>query len=112
MTLAEKPVIAAVLATDFRTMRIQLLIACTLNILLGITAEVQPTARPSSDPDDVSVWPNQTSHANSDSWLAANHDKIRLMRPRLLLINFSNEHSRQHLDLLTKKLIAALAESR
>jgi hypothetical protein len=31
--------------------------------------------------------------------------------PRVLLINFSNEHDRSHLDRLTKQLIAALAES-
>jgi hypothetical protein len=66
---------------------------------------------PWSDPADTTVWPNTTSRANSDPWLADNHDRIRQMRPRLLLINFTNEHSREHLDKLTRQLIAALAES-
>lgn len=66
---------------------------------------------PWSDPADKTVWPNTTSRANSDPWIAANHDAIKVMRPRLLLINFSNEHSRDHLDKLTKQLVKALAES-
>ena len=52
---------------------------------------------PWRDPTDETVWPNSVSRANSDPWLAENHDKIKLMRPRLLLINFSNEHGREHL---------------
>jgi hypothetical protein len=66
---------------------------------------------PWNDPDDKAVWPNTTSRANSDPWIAENHDTIRVMRPRLLLINFSNEHTREHLDKLTRHLILALAES-
>lgn len=66
---------------------------------------------PWNDPYDESVWPNATSHANSDEWLARNHDKIRKMRPRVLLVNFSNEHDRAHLDKLAADLIRALAES-
>ncbi|MDB5386929.1 MAG: hypothetical protein JWM11_2575 [Planctomycetaceae bacterium] len=72
---------------------------------------LEKTPGPWLDPVDLAVWPNQTSRANSDSWLVQNHDRIRSMRPRLLLINFSNEHSREHLDRLTGQLIAALAES-
>jgi hypothetical protein len=60
---------------------------------------------------DLTIWPNQTSWANSDSWLAMNHQKIRLMKPRVLLINFSNDHSAQHLLGLADKIVAALAES-
>lgn len=66
---------------------------------------------PWNDPAETTVWPNQTSCANSDPWLAANHDRIRSMRPRLLLINFSNEHSRGQLNAITKQLIQALAEA-
>lgn len=66
---------------------------------------------PWNDPVDPARWPNQSSRANGDSWLIQNHDNIRSMHPRLLLINFSNEHSREHLDKLTEKLIHALAES-
>jgi len=65
---------------------------------------------PWNDPDDLTVWPNQTSRANSDPWIAEHHDQIERMRPRVLLINFSNEHSNEQLRQLTKQLIAALAE--
>jgi hypothetical protein len=34
------------------------------------------------------VWPNTESAANSDPWLIANHDRISLMRPRVLVVNF------------------------
>jgi hypothetical protein len=34
------------------------------------------------------VWPNAESAANSDPWLIANHDRIRSMRPRVLVVNF------------------------
>ena len=34
------------------------------------------------------VWPNADSGANSDPWLIANHDHLRLMRPRVLAVNF------------------------
>jgi len=66
---------------------------------------------PWSDPDDLTVWPNRTSRSNSDFWIAENHDRIRQMRPRLLLVNFSNEHARDRLNLLTSRLIKALAEA-
>lgn len=60
---------------------------------------------------DLTVWPNSQSSANSDSWLVQNHQKIRAMKPRVLLINFSNDHSREHLEGLGQKIISALAES-
>jgi hypothetical protein len=66
---------------------------------------------PWNDPDDLTAWPNTTSRANGDPWLVENHDTIRVMRPRVLLINFSNEHTREHLDKLARQLIDALAES-
>ena len=66
---------------------------------------------PWNDTDDLTIWPNKVSRCNSDPWIAENHDKIRQMRPRLLLINFSNEHSRDHIKTLTMQMIAALGES-
>lgn len=74
-------------------------------------AGMEKSPGPWNDPDDKTIWPNTASRANSDPWIAQNHDTIRLMRPRVLLINFSNEHSREHLDRLTQQLIRALAES-
>src|SRR4051812_40394986 len=46
---------------------------------LAVPAPAVQSARgtgPWDDPKAPAVWPNQTSHANSDPWLAANHDKI------------------------------------
>ena len=60
---------------------------------------------PWSDPKDETVWPNRTSRSNSDAWLVKNHGSIRRMQPRVLLINFSNEHDNVHLSTLTAKLI-------
>jgi hypothetical protein len=34
------------------------------------------------------IWPNAESAVNSDPWLVANHDRIRLMQPRVLVVNF------------------------
>ncbi len=65
---------------------------------------------PAQDPADPTVWPNQSSHANSDRWLIEHHDQIRRMNPRLLVLNFSNQATREHLDRLLKDLIAAVAE--
>lgn len=64
----------------------------------------------SDDPDDPAVWPNRTSRANSDPWLATNHDGLKAMRPRVLVINFSNLHPKEYLERMTARLIAALAE--
>ena len=77
----------------------------------GRRSALTPPNGPASDPADPTVWPNQISRANSDPWLVANHDKIRRMRPRLLLVNFSNEHDSAHLMALTNRIIAALKES-
>jgi hypothetical protein len=66
---------------------------------------------PWNDQDDTTLWPNRASRANSDPALVAQHDQLRQMRPRLLLINLSNEHSRAHLDELTRQIVAGLAES-
>ncbi len=36
------------------------------------------------------VWPNPVSSANSDPWIAAHHDGIAEMQPRILLLDFAN----------------------
>lgn len=66
---------------------------------------------PEHDPVDLTVWPNQTSRANGDRWLVEHHDRLRQMRPRVLVINFSNEHDRPYLDRLLTGLCEVLAES-
>ncbi len=69
------------------------------------------TPLPLRDPRDPTVWPNAFSHANSDAWIVRNHDRIRLMRPRLLVINFSNQVAPEKPMRLARDLIAALRES-
>lgn len=39
---------------------------------------------------DLTVWPNVKSFRNSEQWIVDNHDKLRLMQPRFLVINFAN----------------------
>jgi hypothetical protein len=41
-------------------------------------------------------WPNATSAANSDPWLAVHHDEIALLKPRVLVLHFPNtsDHTR------------------
>ena len=53
----------------------------------------------------MTVWPNRVSHANSDPWLVSNHNKIRSMHPRVLLINFSNEQSAEQLMGIARRLM-------
>jgi len=62
-------------------------------------------------PADLSVWPNRQSFRNSDPWLVENHDRIRVMKPRLLVLNFSNNRDMQWIQQRTEETIRALAES-
>lgn len=66
---------------------------------------------PGGRPDDPSVWPNRTSFRNSDPWLVENHEKIRKMRPRVLVLNFANDVDPAGIEDRTRRLIAAIAES-
>lgn len=75
----------------------------------GLLADGTPA--PLRDPGDLSVWPNRRSRANSDEWLVRNHERIRVMRPRLLVVNFSNEVDPEKPMRLTNDLIAAVRES-
>src|SRR6185436_10548182 len=76
----------------------------------GQAAALEGNSNPRNDPPQFEVWPNQTSRANSDPWLAEHHDQIKLMRPRLLLVNFSQEAKPETLEKLTRGIIAGLAE--
>lgn len=69
------------------------------------------TPKPLKDPKDTKVWPNRRSFANSDPWIAANHDRIRQMRPRLLVINLCNYAPEGKPMDLARQLIANLRES-
>ncbi len=68
------------------------------------------TPKPLDDPADSTIWPNKWSRANSDEWIVKNHDRIRQMKPRILMINFSNEVDPAKPMRLANDLIAALRE--
>src|SRR3954447_9556266 len=57
------------------------------------------------------VWPNAESAANSDPWLVANHDRIRLLQPRVLAINFVHGLGEPEARRKLQALCAALRES-
>jgi len=39
---------------------------------------------------DGCMWPNRLAPANSDPWIARHHDDLRLLAPRVLVVNFAN----------------------
>jgi hypothetical protein len=57
------------------------------------------------------IWPNAESAANSDPWLIAHHDDIRLMRPRVLAVNFVHGLGEAEARGQLERLCAALRES-
>ena len=69
------------------------------------------TPRLLADPADPTTWPNRWSKANSDAWIVRNHDRLRQMRPRVLLINFSNQVEPEKPLRLAQQLIAAMREA-
>ena len=54
-------------------------------------------------------WPNPSSKANSDPWLVQHHDQIRVMRPRVLVLNFMNDFDQE--VAMTERLIEGLRQS-
>ena len=57
------------------------------------------------------VWPNSESTVNSDPWLIANHDRIRLMQPRVLVVNFVHGLAESEARAKVQWLCRALRES-
>jgi hypothetical protein len=57
------------------------------------------------------VWPNAESASNSDPWLVSNHDRIGLMEPRVLAINFVHGLAEPEARHTLEALCAALRES-
>jgi hypothetical protein len=66
---------------------------------------------PEGLPDDPSIWPNTASRRNSDDWLWRNHDQLREMRPRVLILNFANDVDDQALRAHADPLVKAFAEA-
>src|SRR5260221_203396 len=69
-----------------------------IGLVRALAISCYAASGPSSDPADLTVWPNQASHANGDRWLVEQHDQIRRMNPRLLILNFDNHTPREKLD--------------
>lgn len=59
---------------------------------------------------DLSVWPNISSYTNSDSWLIQHHEKIRVLKPRVLVIDFYNARSVAMCHGFVDRVVAAFAE--
>jgi hypothetical protein len=57
------------------------------------------------------VWPNATSSANSDPWLAAHHDELVELQPRVLLLDFYNPWTVGQAQTLAESRIAAIAQA-
>jgi len=96
-----------------------LVVICAIGGLPCLHAQdSHPTTRPGrSDlipdnlPDDLTVWPNKVSYRNSDDWLWQNHEKIRKMRPRLLVLNFANDVNMGDIRQHVAGVIRATAEA-
>jgi hypothetical protein len=84
-------------------------LACAAAMTLYLCAPV--LAQTPKFTSRTDVWPNAVSHANSDDWLVAHHDQIKLLQPRVLVLNFSNNISEKVARGKVDQLIAALAES-
>jgi hypothetical protein len=96
------------------------MIAILAAAILASTAQAAPweanfntdgTPKPLNDPTDTTLWPNKSSHSNGDMWIVKNHDRIRQMRPRLLLISFSDQIDPAKPMPIFRDLMAAVKES-
>jgi hypothetical protein len=79
-------------------------------LLFAAVAALIPAQRAFAQ-QDLTVWPNSASKANSDPWLVKNHDSLQQMRPRLLVLNFVNGLTPVQARAKVDGLIAALRES-
>ena len=95
------------------------LLPAVLITLIGILAPTDARAQsaeaaavvPEKLPADLTVWPNKTSYRNSDDWIWQNHDKIRKMRPRVLVLNFANDVDMKQVREHAEGVVRATAES-
>lgn len=65
----------------------------------------------SGDGGPLYMWPNPTSAANSDPWIAAHHDSIVAMQPRLLVLDFYDPWTVQQAQAKAQERIDAIAQS-
>ncbi len=56
-------------------------------------------------------WPNAESSAASDPWIAAHHDELTRMRPRILALNFVNGRSNADMEAHFEAIFGAMREA-
>ncbi|MBI5517978.1 MAG: hypothetical protein HY909_29670 [Deltaproteobacteria bacterium] len=56
------------------------------------------------------AWPNDLSRANSDPWLVVHHPSLRVLRPRVLALNFVNRNEPDRARGLLERITAAFRE--
>lgn len=71
--------------------------------------EEEPAAS-DAQAEDLSVWPNSQSFAISDPWIAANHDSIREMHPKVLALNFFNGKTNADMQKLFDAVMSGFQE--
>ncbi|HOW19179.1 MAG TPA: hypothetical protein PLC79_09095 [Phycisphaerae bacterium] len=106
------------LATAARSLSWIFLLACPVSAASSKPTDggadspsTRPVVIPDNLPEDLTVWPNRVSFRNSDPWIWQNHDRIRKMRPRVMVLNFANDVEMPAIREHTEKLIRALAEA-
>ena len=92
-----------------RLSAVLLLGACAGHTLDAVTGD-SCSERPEQSACARSSWPNEYSQANSDPWLPAHHDAVRVLRPRVLVLDFHNEQTLQQVRRVAERQIEALAE--
>jgi hypothetical protein len=60
-------------------------------------------------PEEV-AWPNAQSSATSDPWLAANHDRLTVLRPRVMALNYVNARPMADMRAKVEGVFAAMRE--
>lgn len=56
-------------------------------------------------------WPNAEAQATSDPWIVDNHDRIEVMRPRVLALDFVNARGTAEMEALFESIFAAIREA-
>jgi hypothetical protein len=56
-------------------------------------------------------WPNAASAVNGDAWLRVHHDDVEVLRPKVLVVDFANNHSRADAELKVAEIINGFAEA-
>jgi hypothetical protein len=62
------------------------------------------------DADVLVEWPDPEHPATSDPWIVENHDRLRVMRPRVLALNFVNGHTNDEMLDLFGNIVTAMRE--